>query len=36
MDAMQYLIDHPEIEHGDIRIGFTPDEEIGRVLINST
>ena len=30
MDAMQYLIDHPEIEHGDIRIGFTPDEEIGR------
>ncbi len=30
MDAMQYLIDHPEIEHGKIRIGFTPDEEIGR------
>lgn len=30
MDAMQYLIDHPEIEHGEIRIGFTPDEEIGR------
>lgn len=30
MDAMQYLMDHPEIEHGDIRIGFTPDEEIGR------
>jgi tripeptide aminopeptidase len=28
--AMQYLIDHPEIEHGKIRIGFTPDEEIGR------
>lgn len=30
MNAMQYLIDHPEIEHGKIRIGFTPDEEIGR------
>jgi tripeptide aminopeptidase len=30
MTAMQYLIDHPEIEHGKIRIAFTPDEEIGR------
>ena len=30
MTAMQYLLDHPEIEHGKIRIGFTPDEEIGR------
>ncbi len=30
MNAMQWLIDHPEIEHGKIRIGFTPDEEIGR------
>ena len=30
MSAMQYLIDHPEIEHGKIRIAFTPDEEIGR------
>ncbi len=30
MNAMQYLIDHPEIKHGKIRIGFTPDEEIGR------
>ena len=30
VSAMQYLIDHPEIEHGKIRIGFTPDEEIGR------
>ena len=30
MHAMQYLIDHPEIKHGKIRIGFTPDEEIGR------
>lgn len=28
--AMEYLIQHPEIEHGDIKIAFTPDEEIGR------
>ena len=28
--AMEYLLAHPEIEHGTIRIGFTPDEEIGR------
>lgn len=28
--AMEYLVNHPEIEHGTIRIGFTPDEEIGR------
>jgi len=28
--AMEYLIQHPEIKHGAIRIGFTPDEEIGR------
>lgn len=27
--AMEYLINHPEIKHGKIRIGFTPDEEIG-------
>lgn len=30
MEAVQYLIAHPEIKHGDIKIGFTPDEEIGR------
>ena len=30
MTAMQYLIDNPEIPHGKIRVGFTPDEEIGR------
>ncbi len=30
LDAMQYLINHPEIEHGDIKIGFTPDEEVGK------
>lgn len=28
--AMEYLIQHPEIEHGKIRVGFTPDEEIGQ------
>ena len=28
--AMEYLIQHPEIKHGPVRIGFTPDEEIGR------
>ena len=27
--AMEYLIQHPEIQHGKVRIGFTPDEEIG-------
>lgn len=30
MEAMKYLIEHPEIKHGTIRVGFTPDEEIGR------
>lgn len=30
MDAVNYLVLHPEIKHGDIRILFTPDEEIGR------
>lgn len=28
--AMEYLVKHPEIKHGKIRIAFTPDEEIGR------
>ena len=28
--AMEYLISHPEIKHGNIKVGFTPDEEIGR------
>jgi tripeptide aminopeptidase len=27
---MEYLIAHPEIKHGDIRVGFTPDEEVGQ------
>jgi tripeptide aminopeptidase len=30
VSAMEYLIEHPEIKHGKIRVGFTPDEEIGR------
>ena len=30
MTAAEYLLSHPEVEHGKIRIGFTPDEEIGR------
>ncbi|GGI39251.1 peptidase T [Mammaliicoccus stepanovicii] len=30
MEAIIYLIEHPEIKHGDIRFSFTPDEEIGR------
>lgn len=30
ISAMEYLIQHPEIKHGTIRVGFTPDEEIGR------
>ncbi len=30
ISAMEYLINHPEIKHGTIKIGFTPDEEIGR------
>ncbi|MBP3534367.1 MAG: peptidase T [Alistipes sp.] len=30
MTAAEYLLVHPEIKHGKIRIGFTPDEEIGR------
>ncbi|MBY8909702.1 peptidase T [Salinicoccus roseus] len=30
MTAMEYLIDHPEVKHGKIRVAFTPDEEIGR------
>lgn len=30
VSAMEYLINHPEIKHGNIKVGFTPDEEIGR------
>ncbi|WP_194767965.1 peptidase T [Tamlana sp. I1] len=30
VSAMEYLVNHPKIKHGKIRVGFTPDEEIGR------
>ncbi|MDQ0111036.1 peptidase T [Paenibacillus harenae] len=30
MTAMNYLMQHPEVKHGRIRVAFTPDEEIGR------
>ncbi len=33
MTAAEYLINHPEIKHGDICIAFTPDEEIGRGMV---
>ena len=29
MTAIEYLVAHPEIKHGEIRVGFGPDEEIG-------
>lgn len=33
MDAVQYIMSHPEFRHGPVRIGFTPDEEIGRGVV---
>ncbi len=30
MTAVEYLVNHPEIKHGTVKVGFTPDEEIGR------
>ena len=33
MDAVQYIVAHPEFRHGKICIGFTPDEEIGRGVV---
>ena len=33
MYATQYLMEHPEFKHGEIKIGFTPDEEIGRGVV---
>lgn len=30
MTAMEYLVNHPEIKHGTIKVAFTPDEEVGR------
>ena len=29
MTAIQYLTEHPEVKHGTVRVGFTPDEEVG-------
>ncbi len=33
MNAVQYMVEHPEFKHGDIKIGFTPDEEIGHGVV---
>ena len=33
MDAVQYIVAHPEFKHGPLKIGFTPDEEIGRGVV---
>lgn len=33
MDAVQYMVEHPEFKHGEIRVAFTPDEEIGRGVV---
>lgn len=33
MDAVQYIVEHPDFKHGEIKIGFTPDEEIGRGVV---
>ena len=33
MDAVQYIVNHSEFKHGEIKIGFTPDEEIGRGVV---
>ena len=33
MHAVQYLVEHPEVKHGKVCVGFTPDEEIGRGVV---
>ena len=33
MNAVQFIVEHPEFKHGPIKIGFTPDEEIGRGVV---
>ena len=33
MNAVQFIVEHPEFKHGEIKIGFTPDEEIGRGVV---
>lgn len=30
MTAMEYIVSHPEIKHGDVKVAFTPDEEVGK------
>lgn len=34
MGALEHLVKHPEIEHGDVKIAFTPDEEVGHLAAN--
>ena len=33
MHAVQYMAEHPEFRHGPVKVGFTPDEEIGRGVV---
>ena len=33
MQAVEYMVEHPEFKHGPVKIGFTPDEEIGRGVV---
>ena len=33
MDTVQYIVSQPEFKHGEIKVGFTPDEEIGRGVV---
>jgi tripeptide aminopeptidase len=33
MHAVQYMVEHPEFKHGPVKVGFTPDEEIGRGVV---
>ncbi len=33
MQAVQYIVEHPEFKHGKVCVGFTPDEEIGRGVV---
>ena len=33
MDAVQYIVEHPEFRHGEVKVAFTPDEEIGRGVV---
>jgi len=33
MNAVQFIVEHPEFKHGPVKVGFTPDEEIGRGVV---